>query len=34
MINPIATDLRPLFGRLPDDFRLTVADIGSIGGLH
>ena len=34
MINPIATDLRPLFGRLPGDFRLTVADIGSIGGLH
>ena len=28
------TDLRPLFAELPADFRLTVADIGSIGGLH
>jgi FkbM family methyltransferase len=27
-------DLRPLFAALPGDFRLTVADIGSIGGLH
>lgn len=27
-------DLRPLFSALPADFRLTVADIGSIGGLH
>lgn len=34
MLNPFATDLRPLFSRLPADFRLTVADIGSIGGLH
>ena len=28
------TDLRPLFRKLPADFRLTVADVGSIGGLH
>ena len=28
------TDLSPLFGKLPADFRLTVADVGSIGGLH
>lgn len=28
------TDLRPLFEKLPADFRLTVADVGSIGGLH
>lgn len=34
MRNPFATDLRPLFASFPDDFRLTVADIGSIGGLH
>ena len=27
-------DLRPLFAALPDDFRLTVADVGSVGGLH
>ena len=27
-------DLRPLFSALPADFRLIVADIGSIGGLH
>lgn len=27
-------DLRPLFSALPADFRLTVADIGSVGGLH
>jgi FkbM family methyltransferase len=27
-------DLRPLFAALPDDFRLMVADVGSIGGLH
>lgn len=27
-------ELRPLFAALPADFRLTVADIGSIGGLH
>lgn len=27
-------NLRPLFSALPADFRLTVADIGSIGGLH
>lgn len=27
-------DLRPLFSALPVDFRLTVADIGSVGGLH
>lgn len=27
-------DLRPLFSALPSDFRLTIADIGSIGGLH
>lgn len=27
-------DLRPLYAALPDDFRLTVADVGSIGGLH
>lgn len=34
MINPFATDLRPLFAALPADFRVTVADVGSIGGLH
>jgi FkbM family methyltransferase len=28
------TDLGPLFEELPADFRLTVADVGSIGGLH
>jgi len=28
------TDLHPVFAELPADFRLTVADIGSIGGLH
>jgi len=27
-------DLRPLFAAFPDDFRLIVADVGSIGGLH
>lgn len=27
-------DLRPLFAALPDDFCLTIADVGSIGGLH
>lgn len=27
-------DLRPLFSAMPADFRLTVADIGSVGGLH
>jgi len=27
-------DLRPLFASFPEDFRLTVADVGSIGGLH
>lgn len=27
-------DLSPLFSALPADFRLTVADIGSVGGLH
>jgi len=34
MRNPLTTDLRPLFAKLPADFRLTVADVGSIGGLH
>ncbi len=34
MRNPFATDLRPLFARLPADFRLTVVDVGAIGGLH
>jgi FkbM family methyltransferase len=28
------TKLAPLFAELPADFRMTVADIGSIGGLH
>lgn len=34
MANRFATNLRPLFAELPPEFRLTVADIGSIGGLH
>lgn len=34
MYNPLAVNLRPLFSALPADFRLTVADIGSVGGLH
>lgn len=29
-----AVSLRPLVSALPADFRLTVADIGSVGGLH
>lgn len=27
-------DLRPIIAALPEDFRLTVVDIGSVGGLH
>lgn len=34
MKNPFAVSLRPLVSALPADFRLIVADIGSIGGLH
>lgn len=34
MRNPFAVSLRPLVSALPNDCRLVVADIGSIGGLH
>ena len=34
MRNPFLVSLRPLVSALPADFRLVVADIGSIGGLH
>lgn len=28
------TDLRPVFATLPPEFRLSICDVGSIGGLH
>ena len=34
MKNPFATSLRPLMSAMPEDLRLIVADVGSIGGLH
>ncbi|HEU0309723.1 MAG TPA: FkbM family methyltransferase [Sphingomicrobium sp.] len=34
MNNPLAVSLRPIVAALPADFRLVVADIGSVGGLH
>jgi len=34
MKNPFAVSLRPIISALPADFRLVVADIGSVGGLH